>query len=175
MSAKAVFVKKAQKDNPVAKKGESYWWWKFRYGGIHYSKERPRQSQLENSPFLSGIRALEERLEDLSLDGTERDADGIQSEVEDIISEIRSLGDECQEKLDNMPEGLQQGSSGELLQERVDECESMASELESISFDDYDGPDVPKEENGEGPTPEEFTDWIENKLEEVQNVSYGGS
>ena len=31
-------VKSARKDNPVAKKGESYYWWKFRYGGKRYSK-----------------------------------------------------------------------------------------------------------------------------------------
>lgn len=142
---------------------------------MHYSKERPRQSQLENSPFLSGIRAQEEALGDIELDGTERDASDIQGQVEDIISEIRNLGEECQSSLDNMPEGLQQGSTGELLQERVDECENMASELEGIDFDDYDGPEVPKEENGEGPIPEEFVDWIEAKLEEVQGVSYNGS
>jgi len=29
--ARAHFVKKARKDNPVALKGESYWWWELRF------------------------------------------------------------------------------------------------------------------------------------------------
>ncbi len=32
-----------------------------------------------------------------------------------------------------MPQGLQQGSTGELLQARVDACESAADEIESIA------------------------------------------
>ena len=38
------YVKKARKNNPAVKRGESYFWWKFRYGGKQYSKTRPRQS-----------------------------------------------------------------------------------------------------------------------------------
>ncbi len=51
-------VKKARKDNPVCKAGESYYWWKFRYGGKRYSLTRPRPSQLTQSAYFGGLRAL---------------------------------------------------------------------------------------------------------------------
>jgi hypothetical protein len=55
------FVKKARKAIPSSgiKVGDSYYWWKFRYGGKFVSKERPRQSQLTQSK-LSGVYAAEE-------------------------------------------------------------------------------------------------------------------
>lgn len=51
--AKVHFVKSAQKDNPVAKKGESYYWWKPMVGGRggakRYSKDRPSTPSSEQS------------------------------------------------------------------------------------------------------------------------------
>jgi hypothetical protein len=41
-------------------------------------------------------------------------------ELEDIKSGFEDLGQETQDSLDNMPEGLQQGATGEMLQERID-------------------------------------------------------
>jgi DNA repair ATPase RecN len=67
-----------------------------------------------------------------SLDAAE-DVDGVRS----VLEEIRTLGEEQQEKLENMPEGLQQGDTGQLLQERADNCESWAGEIES-ACDEYD-------------------------------------
>ena len=62
------FVKKARKDYPVGiKKGDSYYWWKFRYGGIHRSKTRPRPSQLTQSEFLSTIYAIIEEIQDVTI------------------------------------------------------------------------------------------------------------
>lgn len=53
-----------------------------------------------------------------------------------IVSELEYIRDEQQERLDNMPEGLQQGDTGMLLQDRIDCLESAISELEDIDFDD---------------------------------------
>ena len=48
------FVMHARYDNPVAKKGESFWWWSFRYEHErHYSKERPTQEQIIESSYAS--------------------------------------------------------------------------------------------------------------------------
>jgi len=168
--ARATFVKSARKDNPVAKKGESYYWWKFRYGGKYYSKTPPRSSQLINSPFLSTMAAVEEKFSyDFDVDDA-RDAEELKSLVEDAVNEVREAAEEAQGSLDNMPEGLQQGPTGELLESRADEGESMADEYENVDLEDYDGPDVPTD----GDIPEEFRDWIEGKLEELQNITYGG-
>ncbi len=124
-------VKAAAKDNPVAKKGESYHWWKPRYGGKRYSKTPPRPSQLTTSDFLSRQMELEERVGDLRADTFE----DLKSEVESICEEIRMLGEEQDEKLNNMPDSLQQSPTGELLEGRASACEDWASELEGVDLD----------------------------------------
>lgn len=55
--------------------------------------------------------------------------------VQSIIDELETLRDNCQDNLDNMPEGLQEGDTGQLLQERIDQLEDVISELESIDYD----------------------------------------
>lgn len=57
--------------------------------------------------------------------------DGIAS----IVSDLEELRDELQDRLDNMPEGLQEGDIGQLLQERIDALDSAISDLESIDID----------------------------------------
>lgn len=152
--ARAHFVKKARKDIPDTdiKKGDSYYWWKFRYGGKHVSKTPPRPSQLTGSEFLSTVYAVQESLGDCSADD---DRDDIKSCVEEVISELNNLKDETDGKLSNMPDSLQTGPTGELLQNRVDELDSMISELESIDLDDEDKP-------------------LEELVEELGNISYNG-
>lgn len=132
--ARAIFVKKARKDNSVVKKGESYYWWKFRFGGKHYSKERPRRSQLTQSGFLSQMYDIEDGIGEQNF--TEMDSDAIQSTIDEFVSDIQCLLDECQESFDNMPEQLQESSSsGETLQMRIDGLEQAISDLENIDTD----------------------------------------
>lgn len=128
---KVNFVKAAAKDNRIAKKGESYYWWKFRFGGKYMSKTPPRPSQLTQSDFMSRQMELEERIGDLRADTFE----DLKSEVESIVEEIRSLGEEQSEKHDNMPDSLQQGPTGELLEGRASSCEEWADELEGVDLD----------------------------------------
>ena len=54
----------------------------------------------------------------------------------DISSSLQEIEDDLQERLDNMPEGLQEGDAGQLLQERIDALEDAISELDSIDIDD---------------------------------------
>ena len=53
--------------------------------------------------------------------------------VESIKSDLEELKDECECSYDNMPEGLQQGDTGCLLEERIDMLDSVIDELDSIS------------------------------------------
>lgn len=57
------------------------------------------------------------------------------STPEELRDAIEGIMDEQQERLDNMPEGLQEGDVGQLLQERIDACESTMYELDSIDID----------------------------------------
>lgn len=162
--ARANFVKKARKDNSVVKAGESYWWWSFRFGGKHLSKDRPRPSQLTQSEFMSQILAIGEEIEDYSLEDfvIVSDLEGIR---DDWCERIRGLGEEQSDKKENMPEGLQEGSTGELLEGRYDACETMADELEAI---DIDGDNYDSDSDGS------VIDWLQGLVDEIQNVVYEG-
>lgn len=134
-----IFVKKARKDNPAVKKGESYFWWKFKFSNKHYSKTSPTRSQLTQSNFLSQIYNIEDNM--AKQDFSSMDSDIIQFTINEFVEELQNLLDECQENLDNIPEQLQESSNaGQTLQRRIDGLEEAISELEfiNINFDDDD-------------------------------------
>lgn len=54
---------------------------------------------------------------------------------EQIAAELESIRDDVQERLDNMPEGLQEGDIGQKLQERIDNLETAIDELYSIDIE----------------------------------------
>jgi hypothetical protein len=145
------------------KKGQSYYWWKFKRGGKHYSLTPPRASQLTQSAFYGTLYDIGDRIAALTADSD------LPGEIESIAEDIRELGNECQSSLDNMPEGLQQGSTGEMLQERVDWCEEKAGEFEGIEAE-YDAADHADDEDG-GPDGDDVeTQFWAEVLEEVQRI-----
>jgi len=133
--AHVTFVKKARKDYPDnnIKKGDSYYWWSFRFGEKYKSKTAPSRSQLTQSSFLATLYDLEDGMSTRFIGAISED---LPSSVEELISEIEQLKDECQDSLDNMPDHLQDSSeSGMLLQERIDGLESWSSDLENIDVE----------------------------------------
>lgn len=138
------FVKKARKDNDRCgvKAGESYFWWQNRGSGgkgagiKRCSKTRPRQSQLTMSDFYSAVYSLQEDIEDAI--GTITEIGDLESMRDEWAQQARDIGTDQSDKLANMPEGLQQGPTGELLQERADACETWAEEIEGIEIPDPD-------------------------------------
>ena len=118
--------RRAAKDYPASgiKKGDKYYTWKFKFGGRRRQKERPLPEQLTQSPYLQEWLPLQREIE--AFDGTASDLDS-------LLERVRDLGQEQQDKLDNMPDGLQDGHAGETLRERADECEDLAtSTLEDL-------------------------------------------
>jgi hypothetical protein len=116
------YVKKAAKDNPAVKKGEPYYWWKFRYGGKRYSAIRPRESQLTQSKWSEALSAMEACEDAASLDDLE-------SACQDAAGTCRELADEYREAAEHF------GGEGENA-ERADHAEALADELESVTFPD---------------------------------------
>jgi len=176
--ATVTFVKKARKDYPEEgiKKGESYYWWKFRFGSKNYSKTQPRPSQLTQSDFLSQIYGIDERIADMTIE------DDFESEIEDIKSELETLQSECEERRDNMPEQLQDSETGELLQGRYDSVDEMISELDGIDVE-VDEESIKSDLEKEGDeSEEEFEEKVnqainerkEEILGEIQGVCYNG-
>ena len=159
-------VKAARKDNPVVKKGESYYWWKFRRSGKQYSKTYPKQSQLTQSEFLGQVYDIQDRLDELTVDHVR---EGV---IEEIANDVRALGEEQEGKRQNMPDALQYSPTGELLEERAQSCEVWADQLENIEIpDDVEEPDDEPEEPEETDfdDPEEYEaacDEFANKMRE---------
>jgi len=123
-------IPRDKQDKILIEKGTSYYHWTFRFGPTHISKERPRRSQLTQSSFLGQIYDLEDDMENYEATEISEDV------ISEWISTLEQLRDDCQESLDNMPEGLQESSSsGQLLQERIDNLESWISELENVQID----------------------------------------
>jgi len=130
--ARSHFVKKARKDvaGTDIKAGDSYYWWQFKGGRKQCSKTAPKASQLTQSAFWAPVYALQER--------EQPSFDDLESEIDDIKSELQNIGSECESSLSNMPDSLQQGPTGEMLQGRVDAMQDVESELDGINVPDID-------------------------------------
>ena len=128
--ARAYFVKKARKAIRSAgiNKGDSYWWWKFRYGDKRVSKTKPRRSQLTQSDFYGAMYDWEDQVAEMT--GTQiSDLEEASDQLHSIADEVESFGQEQADKISNMPDSLQQSPTAEMLQGRADACEEIAQSL----------------------------------------------
>jgi hypothetical protein len=129
--AKAV-LKKAAKDYPESgiNKGDNYYFAQIKTGPRSSRTIRSRnpipRSQLTTSSFKSQLYDIED---------TAFYAVSEASDLRDIAERVRELGQEAQESLDNMPEGLQQGDTGQLLEERVNAMDGWADDIESTAYE----------------------------------------
>jgi len=120
---------KAAKDYPKfgIKKGDLHYYTKIKTGPRSSREIRQiepiKPQQLTSSAFKSALLDWEETKGSVSSP----------EDVSGLASTIREMGEEEQSKLDNMPEGLQQGNTGELLRERAEACETAADELDTIA------------------------------------------
>lgn len=168
--AHAHFVKKARKNYKEhgIKKGESYYWWAFRSprgkggSGRYFSKTPPKRSQLTRSEFYSALYDIEDRSNDLNAAGYDS-ISSFEGDVDNIKSDLGQLQSDTQEKLDNMPGGLQQGDTGQLLQERIDGVEALIAELDGLDFSD------PESEDAGG---EEVEKKIQELIEEIHGFNW---
>jgi hypothetical protein len=157
--------------------GSSYYTWAFRYGGPRYSLTSPKQSQLTNSPFLQALYGLQEEIGDLNAE------DVSQEKIDEFVSALEDMRDEVQGSLDNMPEGLQEGDTGQMMQERIDSCESAIDELTSIDAEvdeagirsEVEGDTDVTEANREEVIAEKIAERKQEILDELQAVSIDAS
>lgn len=86
-----------------------------------------RSWELSSSDYVQGVGRV--------CDCWEEEYGRNEDTAQQIADELTSIQDMCQDSLDNMPEGLQEGDTGQLLQERIDTLGDVISELESIDYD----------------------------------------
>jgi len=132
--------RKAGKDYPAQgiTKGDMYYTARVKTGPASgmtiRSKDPIPASRLTQSAFKSGWLGVQEEWE-----RGNKDSGAITSAAE----AIREIGEECQNNFDNMPEGLQQGDIGLMIENRAQEAERIADELDALAeeLDDLDEPD----------------------------------
>lgn len=175
-------VKKARKDNPAVKKGQPYYWWKFRYGGKRYSTTYPRRSQLTQSDKLSRIYAAEETVEDAQRLYEERhsghgggfavDVGELLGALDEAADELEDVGEEYRDNIYNMPEGLQQGDVANQMEEKADACEAAAESCREAKDNLEDVEDQFQEFNvtkTDGEDPYELVyEWVIEQLEDIE-------
>lgn len=160
--ARVNHVKKAAKDYPDLgiKKGQEYWWVKpYRCSKRIFTKP-PLPSQTTNSEFYATLWGIQEDMAVAHAESFEE----LQSMRDNWVSDLQELADDCRSKFDNMPEGLQQGDTGQLLEQRADAIESYISDLESV---DLDTPEC----DDDLETEPDFSEEIAQKLQELQDCS----
>ena len=189
-----------ENDKVVIKKGQDYWEWSMMQGGRGFKKRsttQPRRSQLTNSDFLGKMYDIED---DMDFSGAGSDEE-LRSMREDLAQQIRDVGQEEQDKYDNMPEGLQQGDTGQMIEERAQACESIADELDNVDLDDApeeleedeleecrdslredlelnEVADIPKDAEGrlqeliDEKLQEKLDEWLDDKRGELESVGF---
>ncbi len=123
-------VKKARKDNPAVKKGEPYYWWKFRYAGKRYSKTHPRASQLTQSDKLSRYYEAQETVDDLNAEGDVAEIIDTLAEVSETVGEI---GEEYQQSADNIRDYFEYSEVADQCEENVSACESTVESIDDAA------------------------------------------
>lgn len=186
-------VKKAQKDQGTCgrcgkdiKKGDGYRWIKFRHGGKVKRCLAPgcifRSSELTQSDKLSRVYSAQETAEgalgaldtgDESFEGDARVA------LEEAATEIREVSEEYQESCDNIRENFSESPTADECEEKAQELEGWADELESFepgngAFDptEHDLPEkfeADKVERAADATDEEHAEKVETAREEYED------
>lgn len=160
-----------ENDEILINVGESYYTWCFYGGQPQYSKERPKPSQLTQNWFKQELYSIQEKIEEFEPE----DVEDVATFVDDIRSDAESLRDECQEHLDNMPEQLQDSDSGQTLQERIDNLDSVIGDIDN--FDSEFESQIEKEDDE---TDDEFLErqseekqqWLDDKTSEIQEFDF---
>lgn len=162
--ARVTRVKKAQvskrprtcfKCSHVIEPGESYYFWGVRtamkrgYKKFACAQHRPTARDMERSAFRLSLYDIDDSLSaavtSFRAGLSDPDFQGLGSELRNIGEQFRELGSECEGSYENMPDGLKEGGTGQLLyqrnetcQERGDECDSAADDIEGMENDIID-------------------------------------
>lgn len=145
-------------------KGDSYRWWKPRYG----SKQvrcmlrscAPRQSDLTSSDKLSRAYAAGESVEDaIEAFRADHDFESLKSAVSDAAEQLREVAEEYREASSNVESGMNGNRMPicDEMEEKADSLESQADDMES-AVDEFE-----EREEVDDLTDEQVVDLIEEE------------
>lgn len=133
--------------------GDPYRWWANRlphsFGSskhVRCFKDTCRPSQADMTPGRAG------QLMRLQADGSDeisraQSVEDLQSIAGSLAEQVRELGEELRESAQNIEDGFgHPTSTSEELEERAENIDGYADELESVDLDDWDGEDEARAE-----------------------------
>jgi len=135
---KVTYVKSARKDYPEhdIAKGDSYYWWAFRYGGKRYSKTPPRPSQLTQSDKLSRVYATHESIEDvIAATKSLTDVAALADTLSNAADEVREVASEYTDAAEAVRENFSESPTADDCEEKAQELEAWADTLDQASQD----------------------------------------
>lgn len=133
--------------------GETYYWWKFRHGGLHRRchRCRPRYSEYgTSSHHLQSLYASQENFQDelgnITMEPTQDCLDAVAGAMRTMAEAVREVAEGYTESADNMVDGFGHETyqseeireKAEVLEQWAEEIESAADSVESISLPEED-------------------------------------
>jgi hypothetical protein len=164
---------KAGKDYPEIDvvKGEMYYWWQAFRGPKQMSKTEPKPSQVASGKLAEAYMVAERIEADThSLDVP----DDIADMLDECASDIGDVADQYRESFENMPEGLQQGDTGQQLESNADELdawkdqvESAAQDIRNLDIEEFIDPDLKRDDDKQPTCFLELTDEEQEEMLEA--------
>jgi hypothetical protein len=139
--------------------GDSYYTWARKNIGVYFQHVTcgyPRPTQLSSrktAQVEEAIADAEKQIGDwapeIGADFTYGDGyDDVTQALQSVADSAREVGQEYQDGFDNMPEGLNQGSTAQAMEEVAQELDGFADDLEQFS-PNTDEPELPDRDDGE--------------------------
>ena len=137
-------------------------------------------SQLTTSDKLSRAYALQERLEDFSYETAETKGEladliiHMAAELNEVAQEVRELGEEYQEACDNIRDNIPESPTADECEEKAQELEGWADELEqaATTIEGHDPGDI-EEPDEDADADEDAQEHYENAVQERFNEIEG--
>lgn len=125
-------------DQPI-KPGDKYYEWKHNHAPVsrqHQEHGAPKQSELCTGKMSGVYAAIEGAEADIAAARKTDDPSGLADILTSCAESVNEVKDEYEQSKSNMPDSLQEGPTGELIQEKVDGLEQFADALESAASSD---------------------------------------
>jgi hypothetical protein len=147
--------------------GQPYFWWQFAFApkSIRCALHPPAPKDLTRSAFHSTLLGIQE--EDFT---GPSDSSELESLRDDVVSQLEDLKSEIEGNLSNMPDSLQQGSTGELLQERIDALDEVISNLQGVDCSVAAEDEQPADEEGEEDREAQITERLTEIADELTSI-----
>lgn len=123
----------------------------------------------QRKEIVEAFAGVDSEVETISALDTEESREGFAADIDQLKETLEGIVNDEQEKYDNMPESLQNGSKGEEMQNGISELESAITSLEEAAAmvrDDY--PEKPTEEDVET-----WASEVQEKLGEAHTTATG--